>query len=131
MTDKLSDRLSRISALRPASGYRQAESSFDITERGAGRLAKLLDGECRANRLGRHMVVKRWFAEPVPDAISPQALRRILPNGYEKVLDPARWLFLDTETTGLAGGTGTYAFLVGIAWWEGCGLTSLRPIVPA
>lgn len=31
---------------------------------------------------------------------------------------PARWqdvLFLDTETTGLAGGTGTYVFLIGLA----------------
>ncbi len=28
-------------------------------------------------------------------------------------------LFLDTETTGLAGGTGTYAFLVGVAYLEG------------
>jgi hypothetical protein len=27
-------------------------------------------------------------------------------------------LFLDTETTGLVGGTGTLAFLVGVAWWE-------------
>lgn len=27
---------------------------------------------------------------------------------------PTEWLFLDTETTGLAGGTGTYAFLVGV-----------------
>lgn len=27
-------------------------------------------------------------------------------------------LFLDTETTGLAGGTGTYAFMVGIAFFE-------------
>jgi hypothetical protein len=27
-------------------------------------------------------------------------------------------LFLDTETTGLAGGTGTVAFLVGLAWWS-------------
>src|SRR5579864_9629965 len=26
----------------------------------------------------------------------------------------ARWAFLDTETTGLAGGTGTYAFLIGV-----------------
>src|SRR5260221_3783306 len=26
---------------------------------------------------------------------------------------PRRWAFLDTETTGLAGGAGTYAFLVG------------------
>jgi len=34
---------------------------------------------------------------------------------------PARWqdvLFLDTETTGLAGGTGTYVFLIGLAHLE-------------
>ncbi len=27
---------------------------------------------------------------------------------------PQEWAFLDTETTGLAGGTGTCAFLVGV-----------------
>jgi len=27
---------------------------------------------------------------------------------------PRRWAFLDTETTGLAGGAGTYAFLIGV-----------------
>ncbi len=32
---------------------------------------------------------------------------------------PARWAFLDTETTGLAGGTGTYCFLIGIGFLEG------------
>ena len=32
---------------------------------------------------------------------------------------PERFLFLDTETTGLAGGTGTTAFMVGVAWIEG------------
>jgi uncharacterized protein YprB with RNaseH-like and TPR domain len=36
--------------------------------------------------------------------------------------DPSKWVFLDTETTGLAGGTGTYAFLVGLAWWDAGGL---------
>jgi hypothetical protein len=36
--------------------------------------------------------------------------------------DPEKWLFLDTETTGLSGGTGTYAFLIGIAWWDSGGL---------
>ena len=30
-------------------------------------------------------------------------------------------LFLDTETTGLAGGTGTVAFLIGVGWFEGEG----------
>src|SRR6267142_1625240 len=36
-----------------------------------------------------------------------------------EALAAERLLFLDTETTGLAGGTGTYAFLVGAGWIEG------------
>ncbi len=46
----------------------------------------------------------------------------LVPDAPEEVADPAQWIFLDTETTGLAGGSGTYAFLVGLAWWEGGGL---------
>lgn len=33
--------------------------------------------------------------------------------------DPARALYLDTETTGLGPGAGTVAFLVGLAWFDG------------
>jgi uncharacterized protein YprB with RNaseH-like and TPR domain len=33
-------------------------------------------------------------------------------------LDLRRAAFLDVETTGLAGGAGTYAFLVGLGWFE-------------
>jgi uncharacterized protein len=33
--------------------------------------------------------------------------------------NPASALFLDTETTGLSGGTGTLAFLIGMGWFEG------------
>lgn len=32
-------------------------------------------------------------------------------------LDPTRWAFVDTETTGLAGGVGTRAFMIGSARW--------------
>ena len=35
---------------------------------------------------------------------------------------PGSLLFLDTETTGLAGGTGTVAFVVGLAWMDGASL---------
>jgi uncharacterized protein YprB with RNaseH-like and TPR domain len=35
--------------------------------------------------------------------------------------DPRRWAFLDTETTGLAGGTGTCAFLIGLGSIEDSG----------
>jgi uncharacterized protein len=35
-------------------------------------------------------------------------------NGQIRGVPPAKWCFLDTETTGLAGGSGTYAFLIGV-----------------
>ena len=46
----------------------------------------------------------------------------LAPGASREVADPRQWLFLDTETTGIAGGTGTYPFLVGIAWWDAGGL---------
>jgi uncharacterized protein YprB with RNaseH-like and TPR domain len=36
-----------------------------------------------------------------------------------KELDLRKALFLDTETTGLAGGTGTFAFMIGLGFYEG------------
>jgi uncharacterized protein YprB with RNaseH-like and TPR domain len=33
-------------------------------------------------------------------------------------VNPSRLLFIDTETTGLAGGTGTYLFLVGVGYFK-------------
>ena len=36
-----------------------------------------------------------------------------------KELDFRKALFLDTETTGLAGGTGTFAFMVGLGFFQG------------
>jgi uncharacterized protein YprB with RNaseH-like and TPR domain len=51
-----------------------------------------------------------------------RAMLGLLAPALEGAVDPQRVLFLDTETTGLAGGTGTYAFLVGVAQIEGDGL---------
>lgn len=39
-------------------------------------------------------------------------------------------LFLDTETTGLAGGTGTIPFLVGLSWWAGGSLRTRQYFLP-
>ena len=49
---------------------------------------------------------------PVPD------LDGLLPAGTPEGLRWEEILFLDTETTGLAGGTGTLPFLVGLGWWR-------------
>lgn len=39
-------------------------------------------------------------------------------QGTWDAYDPARTVFLDTETTGLSGGAGTVAFLIGLGTWE-------------
>jgi uncharacterized protein len=44
----------------------------------------------------------------------PGDLLEILSHGAVRDVPPQEWAFLDTETTGLAGGTGTCAFLVGV-----------------
>jgi uncharacterized protein YprB with RNaseH-like and TPR domain len=44
----------------------------------------------------------------------PADLLETLSHGAVRDVPPREWAFLDTETTGLAGGTGTCAFLVGV-----------------
>src|SRR4029079_1903738 len=44
----------------------------------------------------------------------PEDLLHPLSDGAIERAHPMKWAFLDTETTGLAGGTGTYAFLIGV-----------------
>jgi hypothetical protein len=51
----------------------------------------------------------------------PESLLAALSEGAIAQSRPTRWAFLDTETTGLAGGTGTYAFLIGVGSIDECG----------
>jgi uncharacterized protein YprB with RNaseH-like and TPR domain len=94
---------------------------------GAERLAQLLEAGASANEFGEHLTVRKWFSEPIGHAapegiVNASALHLLVPKASDAVADPSQWLFLDTETTGLMGGTGTYPFLVGIAWWDAGGL---------
>ncbi len=45
---------------------------------------------------------------------------------YEDEIDLGKTVFIDTETTGLAGGTGTLAFLIGVGVFEEDGLFVVR-----
>ena len=87
-----------------------------------GEVGAATGGDRKANEYGEHLSLHCWFGEPDRFTPSVQALRLLIPDAPEEVADPEQWIFLDTETTGLAGGSGTYAFLVGLAWWEGGGL---------
>jgi uncharacterized protein YprB with RNaseH-like and TPR domain len=138
------DKFARLAALRPAPKtmeFAERLSPEDSPSAGLDEctLAKLLGATIASTKFGSHLSIRNWHATPEycepaagvmdllgrgpasesgrykslrPDEAAP---RRLLEN-------PEKWLFLDTETTGLAGGTGTYAFLVGIAWWDSGGL---------
>lgn len=86
------------------------------------RLAQILGGTTKTNQYGDYVSIRCWCAQPPRYSPDLRALKLLLPDARDEVADPDQWLFLDTETTGLAGGSGTYAFLVGLAWWEGGGL---------
>ena len=54
------------------------------------------------------------------DLACPSMKAAALLTGHQvlKDISIAGGLFLDTETTGLAGGTGTFPFLIGLGWFE-------------
>ncbi len=62
-------------------------------------------------------VRRHSFPLPCP-AFTGQDLAGLFSFDPDSSLEAADLLFLDVETTGLSGGTGTLAFLVGLAWWE-------------
>jgi uncharacterized protein YprB with RNaseH-like and TPR domain len=125
---KNDDKFARIAALRPA---RRRETPAQLASEpapGCDHLAELLGARIVRNHYGEHLSLPQWYATPeiyMPDA---RSLSLLLPpttdatDALRAAADPEQWLFLDTETTGLAGGTGTYAFMVGVAWWEAGGL---------
>jgi uncharacterized protein YprB with RNaseH-like and TPR domain len=50
---------------------------------------------------------------------APDTVKLIAKDSNFEEFDFSRCVFIDTETTGLAGGTGTLAFLIGLGFFEG------------
>jgi uncharacterized protein YprB with RNaseH-like and TPR domain len=105
--------LSRASDLpRPAS--RPRPNRLDIDE--------FVSGEVVKTPLGEHFETERvWERHRRHGSVDisdlaelPDDLLEPLSDGAVSRAHPLKWAFLDTETTGLAGGTGTYAFLIGV-----------------
>ena len=71
--------------------------------------------------------IARFPADETLFSLSPRALKRL---GFPHSFDPSRALFLDTETTGLSGGAGTVAFLVGLGRIEGKELVVRQFLMP-
>src|ERR1700731_1594751 len=125
----LDHRFSRLAALKPA--RLPAVRSTTLREPcEEDTMARLLGAGVSTNRFGEHLAVRNWFSTPefvAPHSTCLQLLSQQRDEATSRrartaLENPEKWLFLDTETTGLAGGTGTYAFLIGLAWWDAGGL---------
>ncbi len=97
---------------------RQMPADYPIEQVVSGQLQLLPAGNVFVSETAfsseyRHGRVGLWPEAPL-DTIAAWARETRL-TGYL----PEQFAFLDTETTGLAGGTGTYAFLIGVARFEG------------
>ncbi|HEY3840217.1 MAG TPA: ribonuclease H-like domain-containing protein [Bryobacteraceae bacterium] len=79
--------------------------SGSVVETPAG---KHFETEKLWERHRRHGSVGIADLEDLPDDFLDSLSDGCIPRSH-----PSKWCFLDTETTGLAGGTGTYAFLIG------------------
>jgi uncharacterized protein YprB with RNaseH-like and TPR domain len=138
----LSDRLRGIMATVPGASPRPSSDAADA--RAAS--SRAFDGADAAETLGgqwtdvsghRVLVVERVYRPghrhgrlTLMDHVLPESddWLRVFLSGLEPVSprlngasrDRSRVLFIDLETTGLAGGAGTYAFLVGCGWFDGC-----------
>jgi uncharacterized protein YprB with RNaseH-like and TPR domain len=99
-------------ALRPPPPVDTCELPFVTTETPLGPLHVRVQRLSGAHRTGHAPVACARDASA--DLLALLALDPALAR-----CDPSGALFVDTETTGLAGGTGTIAFLVGLAWWDG------------
>jgi uncharacterized protein YprB with RNaseH-like and TPR domain len=123
------DRFSRLAALKPARPAAARPGALRAPDE-EDSLARRLGAGVAKNHFGEHLSIRSWFSTPEfsePSSASLDLLSRARDEALSRrtrveLADPEKWLFLDTETTGLAGGTGTYAFLVGLAWWDAGGL---------
>ncbi len=118
--DALRDRVAAILARTTQPAPRRVETRevergaalpFDTEETPLGPLHTRTWRLSPAHRVGRAPVAA--WGEASPAMLALLALDPAL-----AACDPARALFVDTETTGLAGGTGTVPFLIGLAWLE-------------
>lgn len=87
-----------------------------------GFIEGLLTGEVVETPHGKHFETEklyprhhRYGSYDIADLIDlPHDLLDSLSAGAIPAAAPTKWAFLDTETTGLAGGSGTCAFLIGL-----------------
>ena len=136
----MSDVLARLKALQgnqsPSAGDEQTnpDGRADGVDRWAGVAAEL---QAETVQAGSSVFLVRHEVLPLPALygrvhVQPAAPHPLLARGAPMPagLTPDKVLYIDTETTGLAGGAGTLAFLIGAAYVKGDALHVRQWLLP-
>src|ERR1700730_6480720 len=102
----LADKFSRLAALKPARPVATQPAARRPPE-AEDALSRLLGAAIATNHYGDHISVSNWFSTPEfaePSSATLELLCRTRDVAHSKrtqaaLADPAKWLFLDTETT--------------------------------
>ena len=128
ISDKLKQLLGNRSLMTGAEFVHKRKIIEQRRAAGDFEIDKFVPGEVVENEAGRVYLVRHAFPldarhggveigsvlESIPEHIALTACDTDLEE-----FNPATACFIDTETTGLAGGTGTVAFLIGVGYFDG------------
>ncbi len=96
-----------------------------LREQKKASLERFIPGQLVENDLGRFFLLSETYSpdylqgiQPLPRRLDPFWFNRFAAGEEEIEGDRPHLVYLDTETTGLAGGAGTFAFLVGLGYWR-------------
>src|SRR3989304_1319648 len=118
---EISERLQYWDKLNSSNSAKKRPDEVDTA------LAEFLEGERVSNAFGEYLLVEKNYKENYragkiylneildiePEIFSQLSLSNPIPN-----LNLDKTIFLDIETTGLSGGSGTYPFLVGVGFFQ-------------
>jgi uncharacterized protein YprB with RNaseH-like and TPR domain len=130
------EKLKEIDGLMSGSAYaRKWERERESREAGRYEVDRLVEGQVVSNGAGEHFEAVTGHgldcvhgSRPLSAAltVSPTALAVVSNDAELATMDLSTAAFIDTETTGLSGGTGTYAFMIGVGRFTRDGAFEVR-----
>ena len=128
--DDIKSRLEKIAQLKKnidKINQSQKEKSIDIINQEV-KIEEVVSGKFISTPFGDSFVRENYFPRDYRCGevelfqilqSSAKTISNLARDDRLKEIDINKTIFLDTETTGLAGGAGTYIFLVGVGYFEG------------
>lgn len=126
----LKSRLEKIARLKKnidKINQSQKEKSIDIVNQEV-KIEEVVSGKFISTPFGDSFIRENYFPRDYRCGevelfhifqSSAKTISSLARDDRLKEMDISKTVFLDTETTGLAGGAGTYIFLVGVGYFEG------------